>query len=198
MFALKFYAQKDSKSDFKYSHIINKGDVYNILLTCLKAVPIILEKYPGASFGFIGARTVDPVSKRVEGFSYTQLTRIYTKIVEQKIGFETFAHLSYVTKKRVDDGYNGTVNSKYRFPEGGPATGGSFAFKEKKFALSSIVGASLNNTPFNTSSIKRISRNTLPAYLDQNNYKNSNSKTVYLGSEFSYELDKYSLIFRPV
>jgi hypothetical protein len=27
VFALKFYAQKDSKSDFKYSNIINRGDV---------------------------------------------------------------------------------------------------------------------------------------------------------------------------
>ena len=35
------------------------------------------------------------MSKRVEDFSNTQRFRVYTKIVEQKIGFDTFAHFSY-------------------------------------------------------------------------------------------------------
>ncbi|MGN6530349.1 MAG: hypothetical protein ACTHK0_01170, partial [Ginsengibacter sp.] len=32
-FAVKFYCKKDRHSDFKYSKIINKGDVGNILMT---------------------------------------------------------------------------------------------------------------------------------------------------------------------
>ena len=95
VFALKFYAQKDSKSDYKYSQIVNKGDVFNILITCLKVVPIILTDYPDVSFGFIGARTIDRASNRVENYDNTQRFRIYTSIVEGTIGFATFAHFTY-------------------------------------------------------------------------------------------------------
>jgi hypothetical protein len=95
VFALKFYAQKDSKSDYKYSHIINKGDVYNILITCLKSVQLILQDYPEASFGFIGARTVDPIANRVEDYENTQRFRVYSQIVEDTIGDQTFEHFIY-------------------------------------------------------------------------------------------------------
>jgi len=95
VFAIKFYAKKDRHSDYKYSRLTNKGDVANILISCLKVIPIILQNYPGASFGFIGARTIDKVSKRVEGFNNTQRFRVYRKIVELKIGFHTFDHYVY-------------------------------------------------------------------------------------------------------
>jgi hypothetical protein len=94
-FALKFYAQKDSKSDFKYSNSINRGDVFNILITCLNAIPIILDDYPGASFGFIGARTIDQVSKRVEDYEKTQRFRVYSQLVADMIGDKSFAHFTY-------------------------------------------------------------------------------------------------------
>lgn len=95
VFALKFYAQKDSKSDYKYSHIVNKGDVFNILITCLRSVQLILKDYPDASFGFIGARTIDPISNRAEDFENTQRFRVYSQIVEATIGDQTFDHFIY-------------------------------------------------------------------------------------------------------
>lgn len=95
VFALKFYAQKDSHSDYKYSKIINKGDIFNILITCLRTVPLILNEYPGASFGFIGARSIDPVSKRAEGYENTQRFRVYSQIVAGTIGDQTFEHYLY-------------------------------------------------------------------------------------------------------
>lgn len=95
VFALKFYAQKDSKSDYKYSRIINRGDVFNILITCLKSVQIILKDYPEASFGFIGARTIDPVANRAEDYENTQRFRVYSQIVENTIGDQTFEHFTY-------------------------------------------------------------------------------------------------------
>ncbi|WP_207531980.1 outer membrane beta-barrel protein [Desertivirga arenae] len=106
--------------------------------------------------------------------------------------------INIVTKKRADDGYNGSVNAKLRYPAGGPGLGGSFAYKQNKFALSSIAGASLNNTPENTSSVKRMTGTIQPSYLDQNNYRSSKSNTAYFGSEFSYEFDKYNLISAQV
>lgn len=95
VFALKFYAQKDSKDDYKYSRITNKGDVFNILITCLQVVPIILRDYPNASFGFIGSRTVDRASGTVEGYQNTQRFRVYSGMVAETIGEQTFAHYTY-------------------------------------------------------------------------------------------------------
>ena len=95
VFALKFYAQKDRGDDHKYSKITNKGDVYNILITCLKVVPLILLDYPTASFGFIGSRIIDRLSGTVEDFYNTQRFRVYCGIVAGTIGEQTFAHYSY-------------------------------------------------------------------------------------------------------
>jgi hypothetical protein len=95
VFALKFYAKKDKHSDYKYSRLTNKGDLGNILITCLKAIPLILQDYPDVSFGFIGSRTIDQASRTVEDFQNNQRFRVYRRIVEQKIGFQTFAHFVY-------------------------------------------------------------------------------------------------------
>lgn len=94
-FALKFYCKKDRRSDYKYSKIVNKGDVFNILITCLKAVPFILQDYPTASFGFVGARSIDKASKRFEPYSNTQRYKVYSQLVKTKVGQVTFKHIKY-------------------------------------------------------------------------------------------------------
>lgn len=95
IFAIKFYAKKDRKSDNKYSKITNKGDVQNILLTCLTILPILLKDYPDASFCFIGSPSIDKKSNRIENFSNNQRFRIYRDFVSRLIGEQTFAHFEY-------------------------------------------------------------------------------------------------------
>lgn len=95
VFAIKFYAQKDKQDDHKYSRLTNKGDVFNILITCLRVIPIILTDYPTSLFGFIGSRTVDRASGTVEDFQNTQRFRVYCGIVEGTIGEQTFEHFVY-------------------------------------------------------------------------------------------------------
>ena len=95
VFAVKFYCKKDRHSEHKYSKIVNKGDVGNILITCLKVVPLLLDKFPTASFAFAGSRSIDFKSKKVESYTRTQRFRIYKYVVAQKIGSRTFAHYSF-------------------------------------------------------------------------------------------------------
>lgn len=95
VFAIKFYCKKDRHSDYKYSKIVNKGDLGNILITCAKVVPILLKNYPSASFGFAGARTIDIESKKVEPFSNNQRFRTYKYLIALKFGTKTFAHYEY-------------------------------------------------------------------------------------------------------
>lgn len=94
-FAIKFYAQKDSKCDHKFSKIINKGDTSNILITCVKVIPTLLETHPKASFGFVGARSLDKKSGTVESHIKTQRYRIYTSLVSTVIKTKTFDHYDY-------------------------------------------------------------------------------------------------------
>ncbi|MDT0678833.1 hypothetical protein [Autumnicola musiva] len=94
-FAIKFYAKKHKRSDRKYNIVINKGDVANILVTCAKAIPYILTDYPNASFGFIGSRTIDPYSNKVEGYANNQRYKLYKYHIPQLIGDQVFVHTAY-------------------------------------------------------------------------------------------------------
>lgn len=95
VFAIKFYRKRDRGNQYKYSRIINKGDVGNILITCAKVIPMLLHEFPTASFGFIGSRTLDMRSGKVEGFSNNQRFRVYKNIIIQKFGTVTFQHVEY-------------------------------------------------------------------------------------------------------
>lgn len=94
-FAIKFYAKKDRHSEVKYSKIINKGDVSGILVTCAKIIPLLLEQYPKASFGFVGARTIDNRARKVEDYKNNQRYRLYRYHIPQLIGNTVFLHKSF-------------------------------------------------------------------------------------------------------
>lgn len=94
-YAIKFYAKKDRKSDNKYNNVTNKGDVANILISCAKPIPYILKLNPLASFGFIGSRTIDRYSNKVEGLENNQRFKLYNYHLPQLIGSETFLHISF-------------------------------------------------------------------------------------------------------
>ena len=92
VYAIKFYCKQFRHNDFKYSKIVNKGDFGNIIITCLKVIPILLQEQSTVSFAFTGARTVDTKSLKVESHVNTQRFRIYKNIVSKKIGTQTFSH----------------------------------------------------------------------------------------------------------
>lgn len=94
-FAVKFYPKSLKKSDYKYHIITNKGDVGNILITCLKIIPLLLQDYPRASFGFAGAPSYDKKSERLEKYDKNQRFNIYKYIAQLKIGSQTFQHYEY-------------------------------------------------------------------------------------------------------
>ena len=95
VFAVKFYCKKDKRSDFKYSKVINRGDVGNILISCLLVIPVILKQYPNASFSFIGAPTLDPFAEKLEHAVQNQRYRIYATVASKRIGTITFLHREY-------------------------------------------------------------------------------------------------------
>lgn len=95
VFAIKFYCKKDRGNEYRYSRLTNKGDVANILITCAQVIPTLLIKHPTASFGFVGARTLDKASKKVENYNNNQRFRVYKEIIARKFGTLTFEHIEY-------------------------------------------------------------------------------------------------------
>ena len=92
VYAIKFYCKRFRHSDLKYSKIVNKGDIGNIIITCLKVIPTLLQEQPTVSFAFVGARTLDTKSSKVESYIKTQRFRVYKYIVAKNIGTQIFTH----------------------------------------------------------------------------------------------------------
>lgn len=95
VFAIKFYCKKDRKSEYKYSKIINKGDLGNVIMSCAKVIPQLLTDYPTVSFAFAASSSIDSRAKRQEQRGQTQRFRLYSYMIPKKFGEETFAHYAY-------------------------------------------------------------------------------------------------------
>jgi hypothetical protein len=95
VFAVKFYCKKDRRSEFKYSKIVNKGDLGNIVMSCATVIPLLLQQFPGASFAFAASRSVDTKNKLIESGDLTQRYLLYAYMIPAKFGTQTFEHIQY-------------------------------------------------------------------------------------------------------
>lgn len=103
--------------------------------------------------------------------------------------------INIITNKKIDNGYNGSLNLNEQFPVGGPGIGGSFTVKQGKFGTSGYGGASLYNSPSTENSNSRLTfGNTNATNLNQTGSRKSDSRSGYFGSELSYEIDSLNLI----
>lgn len=102
--------------------------------------------------------------------------------------------INIVTNKKVDNGYNGTINITHTFPVGGPRTGGSLFFKQGKLGVSAFYGGNIANSPATTNSILRLTTGDSPTNLSQNNSRGSDGRNGYLETGLSYEIDSLNLI----
>lgn len=96
IFAIKFYCKKDRRSENKYAKIVNRGDLGNIIMSCARLIPLLLESYPVASFAFAASPSVDSKGRK-EPINMTQRYRLYCYMIPRKFGGETFAHYAYDT-----------------------------------------------------------------------------------------------------
>ena len=98
VFAIKFYAARDKNLDYRYNRIVKAHDykgTLGIFLTCASLVPLLLEKYPDASFAVNGAESIDLESDKVEGRASNQRFLIYRAIALNLFGRTRFEHIQY-------------------------------------------------------------------------------------------------------
>ncbi len=101
--------------------------------------------------------------------------------------------INIITSKKIDNGYNGSINLNHRFLIGGPGAGALFAFKQGKLGMSAIGGTNIYNTPVSKTLNNRKTTGANATNLDQNSTAESASRSAYFGAEISYEPDSLNL-----
>lgn len=102
--------------------------------------------------------------------------------------------INIITNKKIDNGYNGSLNISEKFPNGGPGFGGSVSAKFGKLGMSAFGGASSFHAPVTTNSALRNTFGEEPTSLAQNGTNQTDSKNAYLGYEITYEIDTLNLL----
>ena len=70
----------------------NYTETLRIFMTCASIVPLILQKFPLASFVINGAQSLDLESNKIEGRANNQRFRLYKNMATQLFGKERFEH----------------------------------------------------------------------------------------------------------
>lgn len=102
--------------------------------------------------------------------------------------------INIITNKKVDNGYNASINTSHRFPAGGPGAGGSFTLKQGKLGISGYGGINGAQTPLTENGIFRNTSGTNASNLSQFQTIESENRNGYLGGELSFEIDSLNLI----
>lgn len=102
--------------------------------------------------------------------------------------------INIITNKKVDNGYNGSVNMSQRFPAGGPGLGGSATYKQGKFGVSAFGGLNTSQTPATNNTMYRNTTGINSSNLSQISGRESDNRSGYLGTELSFEIDSLNLI----
>lgn len=104
--------------------------------------------------------------------------------------------INIITAKKINDGFNGSVNINESFPVGGPGIGGAFTAKSGRFGMSAFGGGGIDYSLKTFNRNKRI--DATGTTLDQQGNQHSNNKTGYFGTELSYMIDTLNLLTAQV
>ncbi|MGV3601910.1 MAG: outer membrane beta-barrel family protein [Dyadobacter fermentans] len=102
--------------------------------------------------------------------------------------------INIITNKKIDNGYNGTLNVSERFPTGGPGVGGSLSAQLGKVGMSVNAGLSQYINPSTQSITNRVTTGIDPTELNQRGWNKVNNKNGYIGYEITYEVDTLNLL----
>lgn len=102
--------------------------------------------------------------------------------------------INIITNKKIDNGFNGNLNSSYKFPVGGFVNMGSVNIKQGKVGASIAGGIGDNISPKSVRMNKRETTGGSPTLLDQNRINNFDARYRYLASTLSVELDSLNLV----
>ncbi|MGZ3757347.1 MAG: outer membrane beta-barrel protein [Mucilaginibacter sp.] len=158
--------------------LLNGNNSYKILINgkpsgMMERDPInILRSMPASTIQRIEVITTPPAKYDAEGLA---------------------GIINIITNKKVDNGYNGTLNINDRYP-GGPGIGSSFTYKDGKFGISAFGNGSIYSSPSTSTLTTRTTTGTRPTNLVQQGSGSNNGRSGSIGTELSYEIDSLNLI----
>lgn len=92
IYVFKFYRRLHKKNKQRYNLLTNENKCSRIVATCFNIFLTIFEKNTLASFGFMGANTIDEARHIIEPKSETRRFIVYRQAVQNYFGMETFSH----------------------------------------------------------------------------------------------------------
>ncbi|WP_207536097.1 outer membrane beta-barrel family protein [Desertivirga arenae] len=101
--------------------------------------------------------------------------------------------INIITNKKIDQGYNGTVTTRYNFPYG-PGSNLQMTLKGKKLGISSYVGGNLRDLGATNFALSRTTLGDNSTSLQMNGNRANNGSYMYSNAEISYEIDTLNLI----
>lgn len=102
--------------------------------------------------------------------------------------------INIITNKKIDNGYNGSLNLRHQFPAGGPGIGGFFTVKQGKFGVTAYGGTGFYSTPTTENINSRTTSGANPSELLNIGNRKFNNNYRYGGAELSFEIDTLNLI----
>jgi hypothetical protein len=94
IYVFKFYRRLHKKNKQRFNLMTNEGRCSRIVGTCFNIFLSIYEKNPLASFGFLGANTIDIQKQIIEPKNETRRFVVYRQAVQNYFGTTTFSHFS--------------------------------------------------------------------------------------------------------
>lgn len=101
--------------------------------------------------------------------------------------------INIITNKKIDNGYNGSVGSRYDFING-PGGNASFTMKNKKFGFSTNGSMSMHQPPGRSFSQVRKGFVPFMSQLNQSGQQRWTGAWGYINAELSYEIDTLNLL----
>lgn len=102
--------------------------------------------------------------------------------------------INIITKKRIENGYEGTLFTQYKTPAGGIGAGLSQTLKLGKFVVTGYTSYSEINIPFTSTALSRQSNSPGNIQLQQDGEKQSSTKSDIISTDLSYDIDSLNLL----
>ncbi|TDO24273.1 outer membrane beta-barrel family protein [Pedobacter duraquae] len=101
--------------------------------------------------------------------------------------------INIITNKKIDNGYNGSINLRHQFPVGGPNGSANIAYKQGKFGITAYGGTGKYAAPETEIVTSRSTTGVNPSELLNIGKRKSNNIFRYGGADLSFELDTLNL-----
>ena len=102
--------------------------------------------------------------------------------------------INIITKKRIENGYEGTANMQYKAPAGGIGAGLTQTLKQGKLGVNAYLSYSDSDKPFTSNELNRIVNDPSGSILQQSGEEGNSTMSKIISTDISYDIDSLKLL----